>query len=786
MSGDATHGYDVVVEFSEQAIHDVVAAFFDSDGWLLGHILQPLGIGGAGVFSVDVSFDRPSDPEVPATATDIIELDIEVGDDPTHPDAELRIVAGADMDRTDANTDVARINFKDLLHVATAKLHGIPIPGFKALLRDTIKALPIMVFPVDRTTTDPMKLMAGDVHLVDDTSSADKDASAFLLTFGGGSAGDRNQFSQNFISAGGNGGIAVGFQWLCRVISPVIDQGLANDGSFTDCHLTQPFDMGDGVSLTALSVSLDDGFIRVSAAVSKSGFCYTATGTVGAKIMIEVSGGHLLVDAQVDDPKLDIDIPWYCWVAAVVVGGAILGIVGAVLLPVIMYVATHSVEGAVNQAAQKVVDAINAVSQPLDVPAPVVSLIFSDVFIDDVTIACRVQAATSVPIHSEGVVTLADGAFVDLDSGRIGDQDLPGADLAWRGVWFARHLDAVCGARQARTGTMDFDAVSRATLYGYAYDAPNPIPVEELAQLDPFGGLFGGDKYRESRGVYGVRTNEDRWSAVQVIEVEDTYIRLRYRTWERPIPSVQIVGTWECESAVGAEVEPSSVVFEVSPALAAAQSTPVTVGTVAGTTSAPQGPAGPTTPSTADPCAPLVASVRALLPSKTVQAQALDAVPLQDRRIGRWTGVAVTRGHRSARFDAVAQGFGPGRKARWQINGHGVPLATGDMDVEGVSIHHVTSGHGKTLVLETEASRAFEFLLQVTVFDNDGNTATTSRCIRYEPQCQQVVTYIPAFEVYQATYLASFGVVEVGGGAVSVGTASGTSVSTRGDAVDVT
>src|SRR5207247_9886694 len=135
---------------------------------------------------------------------------------------------------------------------ATEQFHGIPIPGIKGLLKDTIKALPVMVFPVDRNTTDPLKLMAGDVHIVDDTSSADKDAAAFLLTFGGGSAGNRNQFAQSFISAGGNGGIAVGFEWLCRVISPLIDQGLANDGPFTDCNLTQPFDMGAGVSLTTV------------------------------------------------------------------------------------------------------------------------------------------------------------------------------------------------------------------------------------------------------------------------------------------------------------------------------------------------------------------------------------------------------------------------------------------------------------------------------------------------------------------------------------------------------
>ncbi len=90
------------------------------------------------------------------------------------------------------------------------------------------------------------------------------------------------------------------------------------------------------------------------------------------------------------------------------------------------------------------------------------------------------------------------------------------------------------------------------------------------------------------------------------------------------------------------------------------------------------------------------------------------------------------------------------------------------------------------LVLGTEATNAFEFLLRVTVFDNDGNTAATSRCIRYEPECQQVVTYIPAFHVYRAAYLSSFGVVEVGTGAVSPGAGSGTSVSTHGGTVEIT
>ena len=304
---------------------------------------------------------------------------------------------------------------------------------------------------------------------------------------------------------------------------------------------------------------------------------------------------------------------------------------------------------------------------------------------------------------------------MDLDSGRVGDANLPSADLAWKGVWFLRTLEAVCGARSARTGSTSFDGVSRATLYGFAYEAPNPIPVEELAQLDPFGLLFGGDLYRESLYVYGVHTNEGRWSEVQVVDVENDYIRLRYRTWEKLLPSVEITGAWQCESGIDAVVDPASVVFELSPALALAHpggTRPPAGGTGTVTTSPTGGEAPSTKPPTGDPCAPLVASMRALVPADIVRQQSFEAVPLEDRRLGRWSGTVHTRAEEVARFDAVTQGFGPGLEVRWQINDKGVPSASGDMNVEGVSIHHETSG-GR-LVLRTRATEAFEFLLWVT------------------------------------------------------------------------
>src|SRR5439155_12114937 len=128
-------------------------------------------------------------------------------------------------------------------------------------------------------------------------------------------------------------------------------------------------------------------------------------------------------------------------------------------------------------------------------------------------------------------------------------------------------------------------------------------------------------------------------------------------------------------------VDPSSVVFEVSPALAAARSAAVTtgvsVGGMSGTASGTnavivggphaKGQRPSAEPPASDPCAPLVSSVRALLPSEMVRAQALHAIPLQHRRIGRWTGGVTTQADDTARLDAVTQAFGPGRKPRSQI-----------------------------------------------------------------------------------------------------------------------
>src|SRR5262249_2310393 len=228
MAGDQTHGYDLVLEFAEHAYQELLSVIFDTDGFLFGTILGHLGINldPALGFSVTVAFDQPGG--LPAGATDVIDVRVLLGD--AGSTGSLRIVASVDVDSGTADTALVRLDLENKLWPTELDVEGFPIPGlngvFATFLRHSVKVIPLLPVPVDRATTSNVTMKAGDVHIVDDTAPPDKDASAFLLTFGGGSAGTKTAFTQSFISPGGNGGIAVGVPWICPVISPTIHHPL--------------------------------------------------------------------------------------------------------------------------------------------------------------------------------------------------------------------------------------------------------------------------------------------------------------------------------------------------------------------------------------------------------------------------------------------------------------------------------------------------------------------------------------------------------------------------------
>ena len=766
MSGQQTHGYDLVVEFAEQAYQELLEVLFDTGGFLLGEVLGGLGlnIDPATPFSVTVSFDQPGG--LPAGATDVVDIHVLLGN--AGAAGALRIVASVDVDSSTNGIDLVRIDLAQKLWLTEIDVVGHPLPGlnglFAAFLRQNIKLLPLVPFPVDPSTTSNIQMQNADVHIIDDTSPADEDASAFLVTFGGGSAGDKSAFTQSFISAGGDGGIVVSMGWICRVISPMIDNALNLGGAFTNCTLTRTvrIDQDNEVDLTALSIAAaDDGTLHVQVAISKSGFCYSATGTVGAKITIKVANGQLVVDVQADSPNVDVDIPWYCYLAGAVIGallGALLPsviyvIVGAVLVPLIMYLAEEIIEGTINSVAAHITDALNQLLVPIDIPAVGFNLIFSDARIDDVQIGCQIRPIDTAPVRSAGTVTVPNGSAFDLDSGSVGPRDMPSGDIAVVGAALSRTVQSVCGARWARAGLRDFDGLYRAAVYGYTYDAPNPIPLADMAVINPFG-IFTGDPFKESLRIYGVRTNEARWAAIQAVDVTLDHIRFRYITWEKPLAAVQIVGGFTCPPSVfanfGEVAKPGSAVFVPSPALRAGQ-----VGAVSGTATTQQ-----------DPCGQMRDAVRAMAPSPALLKgadpvrDAVHALPLIDRRIGTFVGPIVHPRRPQGRFDAVTSGFGPGQKANWQLNGAELAGSDGQQDLGGGAVAHYQV-NGTTLLLTVDATAEVEMLLSVTVVDDTAHAASAQRCVHYQPMCTGRGRLTPVWGDYQQAWLTNFGVVEV-------------------------
>ncbi len=775
MAGTETHGYDLVIEFAERAFQDLLQTIFDT-GFLAAifDALPGVDSDAADVFTIALRFDRPTDVTLPAGAGDTIDLSVLLGDGGTR--GHLRIVVGVDVDRTGPN-DAIGLDFGGKLFHADidVRVAGFPIPGLNGPFRSFLEGvgrLDLVPVPVDRGSTAPTTLVEADVRVIDDTAPDDRDAVAALVTLGGGSAGDRSAFSRSFVSGGGNAAIAVGFPWLCRTISPLVDEALELGGAFSDCNLTRAVRIDDEeeVDLTALSITPADGFIRVSATVRKTGFCYEATGTVAARIRMEIREGRLVVDAEVEDPDVDISIPWYCVLAAAVVGaivgGLLLGLIGAIvggiLLPLILWLTTEGVEGVVERAAQEVADALNELSPSVDVPAVVIELVFSDVFIDDITIASRLQIQDNAPVRAEGTVLVPNGASLDLDSGKVGTpKRLPSVDLTWRGNGFGRDLRAVCGARLARTDLGSFADVTRASLYRGPYGAPNAVPLAELATWSPFGGIFGifgHDSYQESRRIYGVQTNERRFAAVMATEVTDDFIRLRYRTYEKRQPTLEITGGVTCSP--GRVADKATTRFVPSPALVRVETavSPAISGAAADVTGvqlrADQR-------SVAQVHRLPVVDVDALVTGAHggTMIRGIEAIPLEHRRVGRWVGTAIGRSRGVGRFSASAQGFGSGLEVNWRVNDLPLEGSAGSVDAAGVSLDYRIEG--RTLTLTTAATSSFELLLTAAAVDDAGTTLEAQRCVTFESSCKGDVRVLPTWSEFRDAYVTHVGIAEI-------------------------
>lgn len=93
-------------------------------------------------------------------------------------------------------------------------------------------------------------------------------------------------------------------------------------------------DLG-GMTLNSLTDTFADNHIDINGSASKSGTCYDATATFHGSLTLSVSGSLITPQLTMDPVSVDVDIPWYCYLASAVVGGilgpVILGVIDALL-----------------------------------------------------------------------------------------------------------------------------------------------------------------------------------------------------------------------------------------------------------------------------------------------------------------------------------------------------------------------------------------------------------------------------------------------------------------------
>jgi hypothetical protein len=116
------------------------------------------------------------------------------------------------------------------------------------------------------------------------------------------------------------------------IFCPAIASALSTDVSHLpgSCGAADGYET-QGVSVDSISDSFGNGKIDINGAVSKSGFCYDAEGTFHGAITFTISGTTLTPHLAMDDPDVDVDIPWYCYLAV----GVVLGPIGLVLAGVV-------------------------------------------------------------------------------------------------------------------------------------------------------------------------------------------------------------------------------------------------------------------------------------------------------------------------------------------------------------------------------------------------------------------------------------------------------------------
>lgn len=244
------------------------------------------------------------------------------------------------------------------LHELTNQFRALAAAAVTTFVQSTQQTQGPLAFHVtagvDGTFQPALRLERLEAHCIPNAVRSKQALGVFAIMLAANDAkGDHTQKTQSAITAAHNGvAISISPQTFHSLIfCPAIASALGTTVSHlpTTCGHSGSLSI-QGVSLKRVADGFADGHINVDGAVEKSGTCYDAHGTFHGSLTFTVSDTTLTPSLHMDTPSVNIDVPWYCWLAAGAVMGPVGLVVGAIVLQVVEQVASSLAGGAITSA----------------------------------------------------------------------------------------------------------------------------------------------------------------------------------------------------------------------------------------------------------------------------------------------------------------------------------------------------------------------------------------------------------------------------------------------------
>lgn len=435
MSENRTHGYDLVYEFTDQLVRD-----------LLPRELFPpqLGSHSTSVAGSDISFDYevffPDDPAIDRVTFDTnIDNGISVasafsmeisnlaitppipGDVPERIafDGEITVLQPVSVYTDDLSRRCLGMDFStltaDRVDVEITSAETLPLPedtveqfleqALHTHLRDNAGQLSFMCFTLT-PDDNPLTIDDFDVRIIGD------DCAAILVTSTDETTGDASAFSECHIPTSANSAFIISSRTLImHVICPALLEALGRDEEVEDvftyedgrADLTEPVSLSDlvdhalvdSIMLQTAQIIVGENSMSLHAAINVTGYGYRASTDLVANVSFELHDNALVINYSYDVAEVDLYIYPWVWIL-VAFGAAVIPVVGgivAIVLPILPFI--------IEPIAERIVDYLFGESGVETLPVP--PMLVDSVILDDLQFSGRSVAPYRPPIPNPEV-----------------------------------------------------------------------------------------------------------------------------------------------------------------------------------------------------------------------------------------------------------------------------------------------------------------------------------------------------------------------------------------------